>query len=325
MALGIPPDESGLKSRFELDRSRYRVISGRRSGRVESVQPRRSVRNEIGLQFSGGFRPGSVPAPELFDPQGSVLPVPFPASEPHYAPLPTLLIPMLTLSAAPGGAGKSTILSSLARILSSMGENLLLIYPESQSAVPMHFGGEPLAGHVRRFIPARGDAGSLHMYAHPDVGRLEDEADEWLPREVNALANRVGRVVCEVTNSQRKLTAMAAINLRILVPDIASVLSVNDDLLTEEQCDRGQTFYLLNKYDKEVSFHREVRERLSWMLGDRLLPFTIRRSDQFAEALAAGITVMSYTPKAAVVGDLKLLAQWVRSSMEYDPQSKSEA
>jgi cellulose biosynthesis protein BcsQ len=91
---------------------------------------------------------------------------------------------------------------------------------------------------------------------------------------------------------------------------------VNRDLAELESArDSGQTFYVLNKYDASVPFHRDVRERMCAVLGERLLPFSIRRTDQVSEALAAGVTVVDYAPNAPVVDDLKLLAQWVRNSM----------
>ena len=116
---------------------------------------------------------------------------------------------------------------------------------------------------------------------------------------------------------ERQTRDLASINLRILVPDINSVLAVNRDLAElESEPDSDRTFYLLNKYDPAVRFHNDVRERLSMVLGERLLPFAIRRTDQIPEALAAGVTVVDYAPNAPVVDDLKLLAQWLRNSMQ---------
>jgi cellulose biosynthesis protein BcsQ len=102
------------------------------------------------------------------------------------------------------------------------------------------------------------------------------------------------------------------------------VLSVNRDLAeSDREPDSQPTFYLLNKYDATVPFHKDVRERLRIVLGERLLPFAIRRTDQIPEALAAAVTVVDYAPNAPVVEDFKLLAQWLRNSMqrnEIEPQ-----
>jgi len=43
------------------------------------------------------------------------------------------------------------------------------------------------------------------------------------------------------------------------------------------------------------------------------LPFAIRRTDQPSKALAAGVTIMNYAP-TPLVGDFKLLAEWLRNS-----------
>jgi cellulose synthase operon protein YhjQ len=232
-----------------------------------------------------------------------------------------LLVPMLAFSAGSGGVGKTTILSSLARILSGMGESIFLVYSDSQRSLPLHFGGQQVVpGRVRSFIPPVRDFGQLHLYAHSQETEAEqDEVGGWLPRQVNPLASEVGRVLCEITNAEipeRQTLNLASINLRVLVPDINSVLTVNRDLADLEsgqEC--NQTFYLLNKYDASVPFHRDVHDRMCAVLGERLLPFAIRRTDQVSEALAAGVTVVDYAPQSPIVDDLKLLAQWVRNSM----------
>jgi cellulose biosynthesis protein BcsQ len=233
-----------------------------------------------------------------------------------------LLVPMLTFSAGSGGVGKTTILSTVTRVLSGMGESIFLVYSDSQRSLPLHFGGQQMVpGRVRTVIPPARDFGQLHLYARPqDESGIHEEVGCWLPRQVNALVAEVGRVLCESTNPdipERQVLDLASINLRILVPDINSVLAVNRDLarLDAEQ-DSLSTFYLLNKYDSAVPFHKDVRERLRAVLGERLLPFAIRRTDQIPEALAAGVTVVDYVPHAPVVEDFKLLAQWLRNSMQ---------
>jgi len=48
-------------------------------------------------------------------------------------------------------------------------------------------------------------------------------------------------------------------------------------------------------------------------IGDRLLPFALRRSPAISEALAEGMTVIDYAPTATVAEDYAHLAEWVRS------------
>jgi len=72
-------------------------------------------------------------------------------------------------------------------------------------------------------------------------------------------------------------------------------------------------YYLLNQFDASLPLHLDVREVLRERLGDRLLPFTVRRASAVSEALAEGMTVMDYAPNSAVTEDFASLAEWVKS------------
>jgi hypothetical protein len=82
------------------------------------------------------------------------------------------------------------------------------------------------------------------------------------------------------------------------------------------------TLYLLNQFDASSPLHLDVREMLQQQLGDRLLPFVLRRSSAVSEALAEGMTVIDYAPDSPVaktigfwpVGCAALLRRlrWVR-------------
>jgi len=70
---------------------------------------------------------------------------------------------------------------------------------------------------------------------------------------------------------------------------------------------------VLNQFDYSLPLHLDVREILREQIGDRLLPFALRRSPAVSEALAEGMTVMDYAPTASVAEDYAHLAEWVRS------------
>ena len=74
-----------------------------------------------------------------------------------------------------------------------------------------------------------------------------------------------------------------------------------------------QPYYLLNGFDASLPLHLDVREVMRQQLGDRLLPFVIRRSPAVSEALAEGMTVMDYAPGGPVAGDYMSLASWLRT------------
>jgi cellulose biosynthesis protein BcsQ len=71
--------------------------------------------------------------------------------------------------------------------------------------------------------------------------------------------------------------------------------------------------YVLNQFDAGLPLHLDVREVLRRQLGDRLLPFVIRRAPAVSEALAEGMTVVDYTPDASVTEDYMNIAGWLRN------------
>ncbi len=73
--------------------------------------------------------------------------------------------------------------------------------------------------------------------------------------------------------------------------------------------------YVLNQFDASLPLHLDVREVLRRQLGDRLLPFVIRRSPAVSEALAEGMTVVDYAPEAPVAEDYMNIAGWLRDAV----------
>jgi cellulose biosynthesis protein BcsQ len=103
-----------------------------------------------------------------------------------------------------------------------------------------------------------------------------------------------------------------------MAPDMNSVIS----LQAVERLFRGITdsegrsllpFYVLNQFDASLPLHLDVREVFRLQLGDRLLPFAIRRSQAVSEALAEGMTVLDYAPDSPVSHDYLDVALWLRS------------
>jgi cellulose biosynthesis protein BcsQ len=348
MAAVTPPDDiSTLMTRVHLDGSTYKVFEGRRTAAIDSGAPARTAFQPVAKMEPRPLAPAAKMEPRPHTPaakSGSCIQECARQENTHQAPLrprwnvlnsllgvgrkdeaagrpEALRVPLMTFSAGAGGVGKTTILSTLARLLCGMGESIFLIYSDSQRTLPLHFGGKQVVpGRVRTSIPATRDLGQLHLYSRSqDESGMAEEVDSWLPREVNALAAEVGRVLGEITNedmSEQQMLGLASINLRVIVPDITSVLTVTRELAEEDDDpDSPPTFYLLNKYDPTVAFHKDVRERLEMALGERLLPFSIRRTDLIPEALAAGSTVVDYAPDAPVVEDFEKLARWVRDAM----------
>lgn len=111
-----------------------------------------------------------------------------------------------------------------------------------------------------------------------------------------------------------------------LVPDLSCVFG----LLRLEQALRPREtkahnssgiFYVLNKFDSSLALHRDIKASLERLLGDRLLPVSLRRSDAVAEALADGMTVIDYCPGTEIAEDFVRLADWL---LEWAPATFRE-
>jgi cellulose biosynthesis protein BcsQ len=105
-------------------------------------------------------------------------------------------------------------------------------------------------------------------------------------------------------------------NLVILVPDLRSVARVRALLqyFQEQEQVFGQNFtphFLLNQYDPASPLHQDLRRSLAEHLGERLLPFTLRRTDDLALALAEGATIVDYAPGSGIAEDFLRLADWL--------------
>ncbi|MGH9590108.1 MAG: cellulose synthase operon protein YhjQ/BcsQ, partial [Terracidiphilus sp.] len=75
----------------------------------------------------------------------------------------------------------------------------------------------------------------------------------------------------------------------------------------------SEVYYVLNQFDPSLPLHLDVREVLRERLGDRLLPFVLRRTPAISEALAEGMTVVDYAPASFAAEDFNSLAAWVKA------------
>ena len=127
------------------------------------------------------------------------------------------------------------------------------------------------------------------------------------------------RILVDVATANRDVTSrLLLLRPTVLVPvlpDMSSVASLGllQVLLADEDGVPGTTLYLLNQFDASSPLHLDVRAMLQQQLGDRLLPFVVRRSSAVSEALAEGMTVIDYAPDSEAAEDYRSLAGWLRS------------
>ena len=233
--------------------------------------------------------------------------------------------PVLAVFSLAGGVGKTSLVATVGRALSSMGEKVLLTDTTSHGLLPFYFGASELRqGTVRTFSPPSGSTDApIYLVSH-DVEQKgsDDAAQELLAEEIINNSRGTQRILLDFSaNSSWIVRRMARMNPTILVPvapDMNSVIS----LQTVEKLFHGvndgdgrplQPFYVLNQFDTSLPLHLDVREVLRRQLGDRLLPFVIRRAPAVSEALAEGMTVIDYAPDSPIAEDYLNVATWLRT------------
>jgi cellulose synthase operon protein YhjQ len=242
------------------------------------------------------------------------------------APAPVAARPPFTaIFSLAGGVGKTSIVATLGRALSARGERVLLVDTAAYGLLPFFFGaGDQRPGMLRTFNPpaASGDAPIQMITLDPENFGPETAPQEALTTEILKYARGLGRVIIDLATASgattRRIMRLSPQILVPLIPDMNSVVSVSSiDAFFDHNGGAGAVHslphYVLNQFDSSLPLHLDVREVLREQLGDRLLPFVLRRAPALSEALAEGMTIIDYAPNSTVVEDFASLASWVKS------------
>ena len=232
--------------------------------------------------------------------------------------------PVMAVFSLAGGVGKTSLVATLGRALSARGERVLLVDTAAYGLLPFFFGArDQRPGMLRTFSPpgASGDAPIQMVTIDPETLGSEMASQETLTGEIAKYSYGVNRVIVDLATASgattRRLLRMAPMILVPVIPDMNSVVSVGSiDAFFQHNGVAGNRvlpYYVLNQFDPSLPLHLDVREVLREQLGDRLLPFALRRAPAMSEALAEGMTVMDYAPNSTVAEDYGSLAGWVKS------------
>jgi cellulose synthase operon protein YhjQ len=250
----------------------------------------------------------------------------------------SISIPFAFISSVSGGTGVTTILATLARCFAAEGERVLLASSDTGSLLPLYFGApNPGAGNLQSFS-IQGSDGQVDTVDRsepkpptPVSIKTQYEPDKRnLISTIRSAAASSERLLLDpgtlAAGGAESLHHTKAFGLVPLVPDLSCVFGLLklEQALSPRRANAQPSnaiFYVLNKFDASLALHRDVKASLENLLGDRLLPITLRRSDAVAEALADGMTVIDYCPDAGIAQDFIQLANWLR---EFNPASLRE-
>jgi cellulose synthase operon protein YhjQ len=240
------------------------------------------------------------------------------------APLPARA-PVVAIFSLAGGVGKTSLVATLGRALSARGERVLLVDTAPYGLLPFFFGArDQRPGLLRTFSPPgnSGDAPIQMVTIDPEGLGPDTGSQDALTGEIGRYSLGSGRVIVDLATASgattRRILRMTPLVLVPLVPDMNSVVSFSsiDSFFQHNgsaQAKPPLPYYVLNQFDPSLPLHLDIREVLREQLGDRLLPFVIRRAPAVSEALAEGMTVMDYAPNSTVAEDFGSLAGWVKS------------
>ena len=232
--------------------------------------------------------------------------------------------PLVVVFSLAGGVGKTCLVATLGRVLSALGEHTLLAETAACGILPFYFGSRELRpGVVRTFFPPGAfgedcDAPVQMLNLQGDGSPGDGNQQDPLLTELLRDGRGASRIVVDVATANRKwMSRLLSLRPTLLVPilpDMSSVACLGSlEALDAGPASDEKPLYLLNQFDASSPLHRDVRVILQQQLGDRLLPFVLRRSSLVSEALAEGMTVIDYAPGSEVAADYRDLAGWLRS------------
>jgi cellulose synthase operon protein YhjQ len=201
---------------------------------------------------------------------------------------------------------------------------VLLVDTSSYGLLPFYFGAQDQRpGVLRTFSPPGpgGDAPIQMLALDPDAIGAESAGQEYLTQEVGRHLAGANRVIIDLATASgattRRALRFSPIVLVPVIPDMNSVVSVGaiEAFFRHNGNGNGASvlpYYVLNQFDAALPLHLDVREILREQLGERLLPFALRRCSVISDALAEGMTVMDYAPNSTAAEDFNSLAGWLK-------------
>jgi cellulose biosynthesis protein BcsQ len=234
---------------------------------------------------------------------------------------------VLSVRAAAGGCGVTTVVAGLGRALSILGEHVLLADSGLSSTLDYFYGGmadeSPLLLSTKRLTPFEGEVHVLRTEteAPGDVQRRSTG----IHRAVAQLRGKCDRIIVAgrdaMTTSVLQQVKASGLCLVILTPEHRSRLTLPSILRAFAQFEPGGPFvrpwFLLNRFDETSAEHLEFRRLFADELGSQLLPFCMPDSPTVSRSLAHRVNPLDLSPQSEFAEACFSLAEWYRSQSQY--------
>lgn len=228
---------------------------------------------------------------------------------------------LLPVVSAVGGCGITTVLATLGRALSILGERVLLVDPQGPAMLDLFYGSRGETPGLLISTDASSQfEGQVHVLRAQSESRTQTFSTKF-HRAMAELSGRLDRVLIAGTDS---LDSGSSPCLVVLTPELRSVVAAPAVLRSLGA--EADVWFVINRFNEAAPSHHEMRGRLKSQLGARLLPFCIPESAFVQDALMKGISVLDMAPQSGIADAFFDLAEWYRAqcAMESVPACRFE-
>jgi len=238
---------------------------------------------------------------------------------------------VVSVIAAKGGVGKTTVTANLCIALAASGRPVLAIDLDPQNALRFHLAADPRQAHAHGLADAeRGACGwtEAMQRGHQGVvllpfGQVDDEAQIDLEGRLAAQPHWLGETLASFRLPEDTLVVLdtppgpsvylqqalrvSQLNVVTLLPDAGSFATLPIvERMVDKYCSPRPDFvastYVINQADASRRLSRDVLQTLREELGPRLLG-VVQQDQAVSEALASATTVRHYAPHSQAVAD----------------------
>ena len=250
-------------------------------------------------------------------------------------------MPILCVSSAAGGAGKTTLAAHLAAILFDLNQKVVLVELSEQNLLSAHFGGRiDGAGGIGVFAGSK-DADLLDIMArqahrlHDDFllvpygAKLPDAAEPgWIDRALAELSTAAPQteiadhvIILDLppTMAPERYARFADMFLYVLDCDAKSLALLSAIAARTGAAEPDESsFTVLNKVDHRRPIAADVQLLAETVLDGQLIG-SVHYDEAISEAFAHKMLVTEYEPQAQAVRDLESLGGTILRHLNASP------